>query len=526
MSVQCGRRKISWDDFAKIVLKTPPQQSQYRFRNQQWLKKIEDIQRIQHARSIYHASQGSPQSKTSGLDILDSLARSRTIEISDARDNIFSMIGLISRDDVDGDEFVIDYSKSWPEVYTDFAKWYIEITGSYDILSYVGNKFNDEDTKLFENIQQAYDLMPEPIQMPSWTPIWWKGFGCDRMPMLSFDPRPKNDSLAERSQSSRTAALPGQSSIREISSVNYKLQRLIILDPSNEDEILKSTRKRLVRQNHRFSNDNSHSLACNGTILGTIDVLSPQLFLNSRNEDKFQSLRDKHSDDRKACYNAIMQEWQETLSIRNCAFDNKNPIPIYLHCESTAKFSAAFESLRQPDIPKKGSVEYFLFERAYKSSEGSLDETSVRTSVIDRESFVDGKRLAVYFKPSLAPELDYEESEYETETDGDNIPEKALALVPVGAQPGDFIAHFTGARVAFIVRELENPPDISTLDMRERFDMDVDEKTEVVCCEIVGECLVEGLPELEVEMEGLLDEEWEIVSRPERSCPKCVFVVT
>lgn len=175
LSVQSGGRKISWDDFVKVILQTPREQSQYFWRRQSWAMKVETIKFMDHARSIFH-----PVEHGSGSDILDLLVQSRNFgaQSFDPRDRVFAFMGIASCNPPMGEnEFTINYADSCAEVYTNFAKWFIDFDQSYDLLSYAEKGLNDHEIKLFGKKESVYsyvgsDQTRMQIQLPSWAPNW------------------------------------------------------------------------------------------------------------------------------------------------------------------------------------------------------------------------------------------------------------------------------------------------------------------------------------------------------------------
>lgn len=94
------------------------------------------------------------QNRRIGDTVLDLLCNARRLELTDKRDRIYAFIGLpgfqkLSRD------LVIDYDKSWPEVYYDVAHWHIVTNMSLLVLHYVEH---NRETLASDH--------------PSWVPQW------------------------------------------------------------------------------------------------------------------------------------------------------------------------------------------------------------------------------------------------------------------------------------------------------------------------------------------------------------------
>lgn len=89
-----------------------------------------------------------------GDNVLNLLCNARRLELTDKRDRIYAFTGLpgfqkLSRD------LVIDYDKSWPEVYYDVAHWHIVTNKSLLVLHYVEH---NRETLASDH--------------PSWVPQW------------------------------------------------------------------------------------------------------------------------------------------------------------------------------------------------------------------------------------------------------------------------------------------------------------------------------------------------------------------
>ncbi|KAK7182952.1 hypothetical protein PSPO01_11051 [Paraphaeosphaeria sporulosa] len=115
ITMQCGQRFMSWDDFCKVILLEPRVNDRYGL-------SLENKQ-------LY-------ENETRGTYVLDMVARSRRLEATDPRDKIFALLGISSGVDPDDSRIAVDYSKSLSQVYEDFARYTIDAGRSFDVLSY------------------------------------------------------------------------------------------------------------------------------------------------------------------------------------------------------------------------------------------------------------------------------------------------------------------------------------------------------------------------------------------------------
>ncbi|KAI1291662.1 heterokaryon incompatibility protein-domain-containing protein [Xylaria venustula] len=176
LSIQCGDRKISWDDFCKAILLSPRYHDQYGF-SFEFLDRIDILKDMFQARCSYQQLHGREHSlpswrsqvqtsKQDTLHILDLLQRTRLLGASDPRDKIFGLLGITSGINVDDKHFAIDYSQDCRGVYMSFARDHIRTTGSYDILSYLGHG-------LVGSYGKFHDFaLHNKHRLPSWVPDW------------------------------------------------------------------------------------------------------------------------------------------------------------------------------------------------------------------------------------------------------------------------------------------------------------------------------------------------------------------
>lgn len=89
-----------------------------------------------------------------GHNVLNLLCNARRLELTDRRDRIYAFIGLPGFKNLSQD-LVVDYDKSWSEVYYDVTRWHIMSTKNLLILHYV-----EHDRETLES------------DHPSWVPKW------------------------------------------------------------------------------------------------------------------------------------------------------------------------------------------------------------------------------------------------------------------------------------------------------------------------------------------------------------------
>ncbi|KAI0425578.1 heterokaryon incompatibility protein-domain-containing protein [Xylaria sp. FL1042] len=171
LSIQCGGRRISWDDFCKSLLLSPRNQDRYGF-SLSLVDRVDIVRDMFHTRCLYQELHGMGHAlpfwraqveapKHNTLDILDLLQKTRRLEASDPRDKIFGLVGISTG--IDERYLVIDYSLNYRSVYTRFARGIIRATGRCDILSYVEHDFSVNRRIGFTSVEN---------NMASWVPNW------------------------------------------------------------------------------------------------------------------------------------------------------------------------------------------------------------------------------------------------------------------------------------------------------------------------------------------------------------------
>lgn len=480
LSVQCGYRRIAWDDFSKTVLQSERHQDRYGFSTWDDGKKgiVRDISR---ARSEYlqkHAPEESPPSrqfpKSCGtplrmLNILRLLHRGRYLEASDTRDKIFGFMGIAEGIDTNDPRFRVDYRLDTRSLYVQFARNMIESTDSLDILSYVSFSTPAKHTP--------------SIEMPSWAPCWdyhsrFVGRGVHRSNWTVLDTL-----------------------------------------PSESDEESKFRRNRIAESNITWSDlqCESASMEVSGRVVGQIRALTAPIRLNRNDQMLFHHLVDA-SDEEYKRFKLMMALWARRLTSTNHGFDAKADIDFVNRARADGipweELDRANEDSSSPPEGFGGSrdlrglrlhlkqatlhdanlpVQGHLYRRGQVAANWSganidRDIPSSMMSVTDEESLVDDRKLAVCVREP-APGSDDPGQE-----------EGHLALVPGGAEEGDTVIQISGARVPFVVRKRANDWSDFTgsrnvaSPIREGYMMVM--KSWTFPWELVGECLLNGFEEM------------------------------
>ncbi|POS81540.1 hypothetical protein DHEL01_v200057 [Diaporthe helianthi] len=453
LSIQCGNRQISWDDFCKILLVVPRAHDRYGFSIQD-NHKLDIVRDIHISRRDYLRQRGLEPflpswqlQKTSSpsqgdMDILAMLSRARYLEASDARDKIYGLVGISTGINTADPRFAIDYRLSVGEVYIKFARNHIEATKSYDIFSYV-----DAATQSLVDRKPSQSQEQSPM-LPSWVPNWhYQNY------------------------------------------ISYGSNRTILETLPIEAPMELKTRQNRVADGYRRyyifpTNHDAKTMVVPGRIIGRIERYTMPLRLVGRTEVLFQEARNSTTD-KSYRFSSIMNIWEnhlffDTFSLRPRPQEMELPIPspaggevpAIISPQRTRTFASHFQEARMMDPT---SVEHHLYARARQTG-GWSDETDKTSYVItDKESIVDGKRLAICAM----------------ETEG----VRQLALVPSMAHEMDFVIQISGCRVPFVVKATPGVawPGETVDPSRYRYSGDFKQMT---TCQIVGECLLNDFREL------------------------------
>jgi hypothetical protein len=142
--VQCGGKRIRWDDLCNFSILagdgtpklniTGSGMELIRDGNFKGNDALQRLGRMQRAR---HAFQDQKRGTSTGNTLLDLLIERRGLGASDARDMIYAHLGLAT--DYTSQKFPldVDYSKSAGEVFTELARFFLEMHKDYRILDYL-----------------------------------------------------------------------------------------------------------------------------------------------------------------------------------------------------------------------------------------------------------------------------------------------------------------------------------------------------------------------------------------------------
>lgn len=479
LSVQCGYRRIAWDDFARTVLQSDRRDDRYGFSMRDDGKR-DIVQAISQARREYLQRYGLDETPSSSqlppssmLKVLKLFHRGRYLKASDPKDKIFGLLGIAEGIDTNDPRFSVDYNLSPRTLYTQFARGVIEATNSLEIMSYV------DFSKPSGN--------GATVETPSWAPCW------------DYEGPFVNHGVHNRSN-------------------------LTILDtlPTESSEEREARQKRVADSNIIWSHSEPQSttvdsMEISGRVVGRIGTLTRSIGVSGNDQALFQHLMGAVDDENEAL-TLSMALWARKLTstsyslnlkagkdfIDRARFDGvpwedlgrpEEDDPELSHNQSRSQELCAIHlhlrqaTLGDPNLP----VYAHLYRRGQTVATWSgqnLDRDVPRPSppVIDEESIVDGRRLAIIVN--------------ETDTDADESEHAAgqLALVPGSASEGDMIIQISGARVPFVIRKEESEwLQVDSTTKR----VSSSEKTHprtlkswTFPWELIGECLLNGFEEL------------------------------
>jgi hypothetical protein len=161
--IQCGSRKVLWDEFCEIIFLTPRVHDQYgmSLENQDAVDMAKEIflvrcsfclaNGLERLLPSWHGSIGDSSSRSTYL--LHMLSRARGLEALDPRDKIFALLGISTGVDLSDGNLAVDYNKPVVRVFQDFTRDMIEHEQSYNIFSQL-------------------DQQPDEETMLTWAPNW------------------------------------------------------------------------------------------------------------------------------------------------------------------------------------------------------------------------------------------------------------------------------------------------------------------------------------------------------------------
>lgn len=476
LSIQCGHRRIAWDDFSKTVLQAKRHHDRYGFSTWDDGKRgmVEDITRARndHLQKL-DLDESSPSSEMPGesstprraLNILSLLQRGRYLEASDAKDKIFGFMAIAEGIDTNDPRFQVDYGLKTRRLYIQFAKNMVEATASLDILSYV-------------NLSDPRGPVAK-VKLPSWVPCW-----------------------AYRSRFAHRG-------------VHRCIRTILDTLPTEPDEGVNARRNRVSNSHITWSHHNSESassdsMEVSGRVVGRISAVTGRIGLSTNEQVLFESLADLPDlgDEDEKTFILVMALWARILTT-----------PRYFHAKTNMDFidraridGVPWEELEQTDKnhqkdfrglrlhlkqatmdDPKLLVQEHLYRRGQAGSKRTRpnldrDVPMSMIRVTDDDSILNGRKLTVVLDGTTS------------HTDAAEQAPGQLALVPGAAHEGDLVIQISGARVPFVIRKRQ----IDWADLDDSWvvvppiqgDHTKVGKSQGVQWELIGDCLLNGFEEL------------------------------
>lgn len=324
LSIQCGYRKISWDDFCKILLLSPRYHDQYgislgRGDRVEVVRDMfqarcsyQETHHLEHLRPSWYAEVESYKGQNSY--ILNTLSRARRLESSDPRDKIFALLGVSTGIDLDDKRLVIDYRKPCNEVYTNFARYIMEITNSYNLLSYLDDNAGglEPETSLDTDSDSNYVTESNPLLLFHELQRLTKNI-LKRQKMVIRD----RDFISTTNGAGLRVMreiLPNWVPNWDRSGSAFSewdkqyISRTILSTLEAESEAQRAERNLVVGKS-RIWTDDGNTLAAIGFIIGQVAQVGPTIALQGKIELAFQDIRDQYSDDQFRLTQDIMALW-------------------------------------------------------------------------------------------------------------------------------------------------------------------------------------------------------------------------
>ncbi|OAA77581.1 Heterokaryon incompatibility [Akanthomyces lecanii RCEF 1005] len=458
VSIQCGHRRIPWDDFVKATVLQARKHDLYgESLRQQYL--FESVSRIWEARVafqvLHHQEHNLPnwyrrltlgEKKSTSTDILDMMVRARGLEATDPRDKIFALLGLSSGFDWVG-LGTIDYGKSVAVVYTAFARDIMMTRNDYTALSYLGRKpsrgekpwiasrvaniWSHQHPGSGESIKRTSG----PHSVPSWVANWTQTHLRDHEPRAIIEVVAAATTMATQS--------PELTGVQR--SADLRGERITDFRSWLPADVL----------------------AVHGRVLGMVGRTVKPAYLQGKDEMHFDELRKrwlKSKYSRQYPLEAyILARWEILLNARVGYFSHP-PSASQVDPGSPSRRRArhldmsvsglldrppgahrrgrrfrrsrklkAFVDL-QTCPPKPGSIEEHLVARGRKTVEWSDTSWPVESIVRDRSSIIDARLIGLFAKE-----------------DAEDTKARCV-LLPETAEPGDVVVYFPGAKVPFLLR--------------------------------------------------------------------------
>jgi hypothetical protein len=383
--------------------------------------------------------------KGSGPELLSLLARARTLCASDPRDKVFALLGIVRDVDLTNPLLAIEYQKRCSQVYLDAARYILEHSGNYDLLSYIDRGLvqssyfldlhdfisnSEAENSLVGNYRRK--ITTSQALIPSSIPNW----------NMAVDYVPNHLGSEDRVPTWVPNWNRGDKEI-----YHTRFTRTILSTLEEEDQYRTSQRQQMVQKGRTWTKT-GHKMVSIGSVVGLVIEPGVAISVKGADEVRFQEARDLSGVNEQVCYQSLLNLWREhfratphllpTLQVLNYPdedFEMTRPLMLYP--------PVSIPRLLSETIPSgKLTVENHLLCRAKKTALWFNNQSMAGTQIIDEDSVVDGKRLGSYGNRRSSGQ-------------------ESLALLPVGTICGDFIVYLHGARVPFVARELK--PQSTTL---------------------------------------------------------------
>ena len=515
VTIQCGNRKIAWDDFCQILLLSPRYHDRYGFSIGR-SGKIDVVRDMFHARFSYQEAHGmgdlgpSWHSKVENYkggdsSILNTLSRTRQLEAFDPRDKIYALLGVSTGIHLNSDLIAVDYHKLCSEVYRDFARHVMETDRNYDILSYIDDfstgkphisqcskcrrhfeGLRDTDSCSSSASSDSSDALDSPDSPQSSCSVGtnpWDDRTRDFVLERNFVPLKKE----------ATGYLPSWVPNWDRSAWNtpspWKFRytsRTILSTLEPENHFHSEVRKASVSRSRMWASQ--QTLAAVGVIIGEVVEYGASIALLGNDELRFQDIRDRWCEDQSRLTEAILEQWQHVLNQGELTLQEGNS----LERPYPNSLPILARLLNRQADPPRDSVEYHLLARGRKSIAWNDDNNKAVAVVRDKTSIIETKRVAAYQRFN-------ERSEVVSE---------GLALLPSRKlntrYAGKYlIVYLRGSRVPFLVRQTGSS---AHLNDKRQVREGLSSALQVEHCAIFGECLVNGFDEIVKDCEEALEE--------------------